>query len=379
MTGFIGIAVKPSTLTIARTSSADLRAPAAGTCPAHAAGAQRTGSASEGRGKRSVQLESKFLGRRFEPRAPSAEFRLARQQASCSLPTDESPNSHLPPLKPEDIGLPGDVEVLAGAAKWYFKNLQNEREVGEDEMTGEAMAKCCFCQSADRVPKEKMSNPFQGKAQAWEEGYYLTPAAEEMIFYLLSRGVGLDDAENLAMSRVCKSVLEEIPVNLASRAGDLLSIQGSMAIYGNADVSVFLDPRPICKGHLLVIPTDHCTSLENFSHDVAGPVFYVASQIGAAMAKVVDSDTCQVLVQTQVHPDYPCEVLDLEGQNMVDAAIPHVHFHVLPKYEGLPIWETINMENARQSELDPKQAQTLYRAIQRELAKMGVRDGAPTA
>jgi len=269
---------------------------------------------------------------------------------------------------------PDYVKWLGGggeAADWYMQTLRNLREVSEDEFEGEIRATCAFCQAAQLVPQAKISNPFSGTIAAWEEGALINPDVEEKIFYGLARGVSLDNAENMALSGMCKDLMPEMPLHLASSALDLLALQSQHALYANTELAVFLDNRPIKKGHLIVIPTQHCKDMENFSHDVAGPIFLMLSRFGTAMASAVGADSFWVVAQNAVKPyegERPENLFKgIDGETTLDESVTHVHFHLLPKYDGEELWTG---DETRERFLEPKDAQKIGRLIMADINRI---------
>jgi len=91
-------------------------------------------------------------------------------------------------------------------------------------------------------------------------------------------------------------------------------------VYRDADVCAFMDIRPMCQGHVLVIPTTHSTYLGEVDARIAGELFVTAQRVARAIR---------------------ASELGPEGMNLylADGAVAgqeifHVHLHVLPRFRG---------------------------------------------
>lgn len=83
--------------------------------------------------------------------------------------------------------------------------------------------------------------------------------------------------------------------------------------------TAFLDIRPLVRGHLLVVPNRHAPGLADLQD--GGHLFEVARRLAGALraAEGVRCDGVNLLLADG----------DVAGQE-----VPHVHLHVLPRYEG---------------------------------------------
>jgi histidine triad (HIT) family protein len=79
----------------------------------------------------------------------------------------------------------------------------------------------------------------------------------------------------------------------------------------------FLDARPVFKGHVLVVPTDHVPDLAALPEADVGPLFSLARRIAAALEAALGSQGAFVGVN-----------------NKVSQSVPHVHVHVVPRSKG---------------------------------------------
>lgn len=81
----------------------------------------------------------------------------------------------------------------------------------------------------------------------------------------------------------------------------------------------FLDTNPLAPGHTLVVPRDHYETLGDVPNGVARDVFGTLHELVARIESAVDADASTV------------------GFNNGTAAgqeVPHVHGHVIPRFEG---------------------------------------------
>ncbi len=91
-------------------------------------------------------------------------------------------------------------------------------------------------------------------------------------------------------------------------------------IYRDDLVAAFMDIQPLVEGHLLIIPNDHCVSLEELDDSVGGHMFVTARMLAKAIRR---------------------SNLRSEGVNLflADGAaagqtIFHSHLHVIPRFRG---------------------------------------------
>jgi histidine triad (HIT) family protein len=91
-------------------------------------------------------------------------------------------------------------------------------------------------------------------------------------------------------------------------------------VYEDDEIIAFLDIRPINPGHTLVIPKAHVASLNDLEPVLAGRQFQVAGQIAAALRK----------------SGLRCEGINvwLADGKAAFQEIPHIHIHVIPRFEG---------------------------------------------
>jgi diadenosine tetraphosphate (Ap4A) HIT family hydrolase len=91
-------------------------------------------------------------------------------------------------------------------------------------------------------------------------------------------------------------------------------------VYENEEVLVFMDIKPITRGHMLVIPKKHAELLTEVDDMLLGEMFRAAKKMAIALKK---------------------SKLGCRGVNYIVAdgaeagqEVFHVHIHVVPRYRG---------------------------------------------
>lgn len=102
----------------------------------------------------------------------------------------------------------------------------------------------------------------------------------------------------------CKVVAAQLPAHVVLEDPTILA---------------FLDIGPLSKGHLLVIPREHYTSLSELPSQLAGDLGFKLPSLGRALMKVTGAEAFNVL----------CNQGRIAGQSVM-----HVHFHLIPRREG---------------------------------------------
>jgi histidine triad (HIT) family protein len=87
-------------------------------------------------------------------------------------------------------------------------------------------------------------------------------------------------------------------------------------IHEDEHTFAFLDINPLSPGHTLLIPKEQVTTLAELSGDAA-------AAIGRALPRL-----CRAIVEATGIADY--NILQNNGE-MAHQAVPHVHFHIIPK------------------------------------------------
>lgn len=121
-------------------------------------------------------------------------------------------------------------------------------------------------------------------------------------------------------------------------------------VYEDEQVLAFLDINPLSAGHTLVIPKESAETMDQLSDESA-----------AALGRVLPRICRAVILATGVR-EY--NVLENNGTG-AHQAIPHVHFHIIPKpnaREGLGVgWPMGSLDAALAAELAAKIAAAIAR------------------
>ena len=105
-------------------------------------------------------------------------------------------------------------------------------------------------------------------------------------------------------------------------------------VYEDEKVLAFLDINPLSRGHTLVVPKEAAETMEALSDESA-----------AALGRVLPR-LCRAVIRVTGVTQY--NLLENNG-SLAHQAIPHVHFHIIPKpnaREGLGIgWPQQTLES----------------------------------
>jgi histidine triad (HIT) family protein len=93
----------------------------------------------------------------------------------------------------------------------------------------------------------------------------------------------------------------------------------SRTVYEDENTVAFLDANPLSAGHTLVIPKAHHERLQDLPEDLSAAVFSTLHRVTGAVEKAVDADAANVAFNNG----------EAAGQE-----VPHVHGHVIPRFEG---------------------------------------------
>lgn len=96
-------------------------------------------------------------------------------------------------------------------------------------------------------------------------------------------------------------------------------IAGDRIITGNSVGIALRDAYPVAKGHTLVIPRQHVTSVFNLSDSDQAQLWQLVVQI-------------RTLLSQQLSPaGFNIGINDGESAGQT---IPHAHIHIIPRYDG---------------------------------------------
>lgn len=140
------------------------------------------------------------------------------------------------------------------------------------------------------------------------------------------------------------AILAYDPNNIFARIlrGELPKV----AVYEDALTLAFMDIMPSVEGHTLVIPKEPAESILDLSPEGAAAVMATAQKVARAVKKAFDAPGI-MLVQ-------------LNG-TAAGQSVPHLHFHVLPRQDGL------DMKLHGRSMVDPKTLEPIAAKIRAAL------------
>ncbi|MDY6764273.1 MAG: HIT family protein [Halobacteria archaeon] len=93
----------------------------------------------------------------------------------------------------------------------------------------------------------------------------------------------------------------------------------SRTVYEDDYVMAFLDVNPLSRGHTVVIPKNHFENLQEMDDPDASAVYSALHNLVEPVTDAVGTSSCNVGINNG----------EPAGQE-----IPHVHFHIVPRFEG---------------------------------------------
>ena len=88
-------------------------------------------------------------------------------------------------------------------------------------------------------------------------------------------------------------------------------------VLAEGDFVAFLDARPVCKGHVLLVPRRHLVTLPDLPAELRAGFVEAAQRIATAMVTGLGAQGSFVAVN-----------------NTVSQSVPHLHLHVVPRTRG---------------------------------------------
>lgn len=105
-------------------------------------------------------------------------------------------------------------------------------------------------------------------------------------------------------------------------------------VYEDDAVLAFLDVNPLSRGHTLVIPKEVAKTLDQLSDDASAAIGRVLPKIARAVLAATGATSFNVLQNNGAE---------------AHQAVLHVHFHIIPRFEGRGLgigWEPMKAESA---------------------------------
>ena len=88
----------------------------------------------------------------------------------------------------------------------------------------------------------------------------------------------------------------------------------AVRVFASESVVAFLDRSPVFKGHVLVVPHAHVSTLAELPAEAVGEYFGVVQRVAVAVQHVLAADGTFVAIN-----------------NTVSQSVPHLHTHVVPR------------------------------------------------
>jgi len=91
-----------------------------------------------------------------------------------------------------------------------------------------------------------------------------------------------------------------------------------VCVYEDGEHLAFLDANPRSEGHVLAIPKEHITTLDELGDEQIAKLFVVVKRIVEALKQKMGANGYNIVNNNG----------EIAGQ-----VIPHVHIHIVPRYE----------------------------------------------
>lgn len=111
----------------------------------------------------------------------------------------------------------------------------------------------------------------------------------------------------------------------------------SKKVYEDDKVIAILDINPASKGHTLVIPKEHYSSMMDMPDEQTAYLFKVANRLNISILKSLNASGSNVMVSNGA----------VAGQN-----VPHTHVHIIPRFENDSLNLTWGVDKAAQADID---------------------------
>ena len=123
-------------------------------------------------------------------------------------------------------------------------------------------------------------------------------------------------------------------------------------LYEDDQVFAFLDIAPLSFGHALVVPKERAQTLDLLSDEASAAIGRVLPRLCRALKKLTGVNAFNVLEN---------------NESLAHQAIPHVHFHIIPKPDqasGLGVgWPAGKLDSTRGAQLAAQVVQELARSM----------------
>jgi histidine triad (HIT) family protein len=90
-------------------------------------------------------------------------------------------------------------------------------------------------------------------------------------------------------------------------------------VHADASTVAFLDIHPVNRGHLLVVPRTHAESLVALPEGDAVPLWKTVARLAGSVTRALGSHGFNLVVN---------------NGRAAGQVVPHVHVHIIPRFEG---------------------------------------------
>ncbi len=108
-------------------------------------------------------------------------------------------------------------------------------------------------------------------------------------------------------------------------------------VYEDEHILAFLDIGPLSEGHTLVIPKERKAGLHELSDESAAAIGRVLPRLCRAVMQATGAEAYNVLQN---------------NGSAAHQAVPHVHFHIVPKYSDTGLRITWHAQSLDQADAD---------------------------
>jgi histidine triad (HIT) family protein len=127
----------------------------------------------------------------------------------------------------------------------------------------------------------------------------------------------------------------------------------SYKVYESDSSLVFLDHRPLLKGHCLLVPKKHFETLLDLPKELIAPIFSDVQLLAEAVEKGMEADGSFVAINTRI-----------------SQSVPHLHVHIVPRCKNDHLFSSkmIWMRKPYENEAEAKSAQEKIKDAITEIA-----------
>ncbi|MCL2643543.1 MAG: HIT family protein [Candidatus Bathyarchaeota archaeon] len=111
----------------------------------------------------------------------------------------------------------------------------------------------------------------------------------------------------------------------------------SSVVYEDDFVMAFLDIRPACEGHTLVVSKEHFEGILDIPGELLGKVYQVSKVVAKAVVRALDADGVSVIQQ---------------NGRAANQVVFHLHVHVIPRHCGQKMKVDQELQTVGYNQLD---------------------------